>query len=216
MGSDVRAVRRALPRAAGQAAEPGSREAVGDPGRRPGGEGGAAEGWRVGPQGRRLSRPEPGAAAARRGQPRPERKLPHPGASSLTLSLSSRCSRCHHRALLLSHSLRRSSHLQLAKPPPSGAQALSYATVLGMARALPAVAGELLEPCGYTSEVAGNAGALLAGCGVVGNLVVGPLMQRSKRCAAPGLGAGASAAGIARARRGLCGHGGEPAMPPPD
>lgn len=33
-----------------------------------------------------------------------------------------------------------------------------------------------------SAVVAGNAGALLAGSGIVGNLVVGPLMQRSKRC----------------------------------
>lgn len=56
--------------------------------------------------------------------------------------------------------------------------------MLGMARALPAVAGELLEPCGFSPVVAGNAGALLAGCGIAGNVVVGPLMQRTKRWAA--------------------------------
>lgn len=88
---------------------------------------------------------------------------------------------------------------ELARNPNFLALALSYAPVLGMARALPAVAGELLEPCGFSPVVAGNCGALLAGFGILGNCFAGPAMQQTKRCAA-GRGGMTVSARVQRAR----------------
>lgn len=40
---------------------------------------------------------------------------------------------------------------------------------------------QFLEPCGYSAVVAGNASAIFALFGILGNVIVAPIMQKSKQ-----------------------------------
>lgn len=51
---------------------------------------------------------------------------------------------------------------------------------LGLFNAVTTLIGQLVRPAGYTKDDAGNFGALLIGCGLVGAAVVGPIMDKTK------------------------------------
>ena len=58
---------------------------------------------------------------------------------------------------------------------------VSFSLVQGGAYALPTLVGQFLEPCGYSNLLAGTAAALLASGGIVGNVLLAPIMQASKK-----------------------------------
>ncbi|RYG57167.1 MFS transporter [archaeon] len=57
----------------------------------------------------------------------------------------------------------------------------SFSIMLGMSWAVLTVLAQMVQPCGYDDTVPGTAGAALLGTGVVAALLLGPIMQRSKK-----------------------------------
>lgn len=53
----------------------------------------------------------------------------------------------------------------------------AFSLIQGLNYAFRALVGQILEPCGYSAVDAGNASAILAGAGILGNVVVAPIMQ---------------------------------------
>lgn len=58
---------------------------------------------------------------------------------------------------------------------------VAFAFIQGLNYALPTLVGQILEPCGFSPVVAGNASAALAAAGIVGCVVVAPIMAASKK-----------------------------------
>lgn len=72
-----------------------------------------------------------------------------------------------------------------SKPTPrpflSTSQVAAFSFIQSLTYAFPTLVGQFLEPCGYSPVVAGNASALLAGAGILGCVVLAPIMAATKK-----------------------------------